>query len=166
MEWSQEQNKPMIGASGLNNGKIIIQNMSESHYYDEKELLFGKYAGKACTSLAWNPSNTNIIASAYNVADNHTLESVLLWDISDLEQPIITNERIKLNNPIGALTKRGKRTHCVTWHPEDPNLLFTGGSDFIRLWDIRDPDKDMPTYEMAGVKGISFDPFNPNVCLI
>jgi WD40 repeat protein len=154
------------GAITVYNGEVVITNYTSNR--GGKNIIFLQHGDKRINSLAFNPTNKNILVSGSSGRPGGT---VGIWDLSIEDD----------NKLIGALTTGlSDEVSAVAFDPLNKNKLACAVGKTIQIWDISnisktnkvrktwDPSKKVECLNSfsasnAPITSIAFSPFDQKI---
>lgn len=112
-------------------------------------------------AMSWSPLKEGYLLSG---SEDHT---VCLWDINQASSSSNASTTGSTINAKTIFTGHTDVVEDVDWHSKDPNLIASVGDDAsIRLWDIREANKEVAVVQKAhdgDINCVSFNPKNEHV---
>lgn len=110
------ESKHDVFLSAHSNGVFVITDFRAKN---NESIL--KKIDTRCIRAVFSPDETKIAVS-------HGGKSVSIFDIRNLEKPIVTNQ------------SHASLVHSISWSPRDPNLIATAGGQYdqsIKIWNTQ-----------------------------
>ncbi|CAK1551406.1 unnamed protein product [Leptosia nina] len=131
-----------ILALGYESGRVSLTSLKQA--YDPLGLVGREFVARyprACNSLAWNPTESNLLAVGM---DKHRADNcILLWDMNTCTSDEFPGESgtppsWERARPIGELAL-GETAHCLAWCGFSPRTLAVSMNlKHIKLFDLRE----------------------------
>ncbi|KAI6655506.1 WD repeat-containing protein mio [Oopsacas minuta] len=128
--WKPDKNYKYIFAVGFSNAKVILLNLSPDRKLDIPTYINDIFQGggfkRACTSMAWNPTQPNYLAIGYPKIHKPD-QSLRIWDITKL-----TTEG---NNSLYPVITTG-HLNALSWVADSAQHLVYSNLGGVGLYDF------------------------------
>ncbi|XP_077978834.1 GATOR2 complex protein MIOS-B-like [Glandiceps talaboti] len=167
--WYPKPEPENLLAVGLNHGRVVLTSFGQE---GDPQGLIGKVFvpkhGRTCTSLVWNPLNSNLLAAGFG-EKSRTDYSILIWDINtkptvDLSSTPERTRTMGYSESPSSVTKPlielglSETTTSIAWSYHDPNTFITGmNNKYLRVFDLRDPSRPTKVAITKAVYGLTAD---------
>ncbi|CAH0752477.1 unnamed protein product [Bemisia tabaci] len=158
-------------AIGQANGKVVLTSFGSS-VFDNMGLTgieIGPRHARQCNSVAWNPSDGHLLASAL---DKHRADhAVQVWDVQKypIQQRqfpthfVSSQPSAEYSRPVVEFGLADV-AHSLAWFKENPRILVVGvNNKQLRIVDIRDPTKSMSSSPTKAVFDLTVASYNDNM---
>ncbi|KAJ8938879.1 hypothetical protein NQ318_016083 [Aromia moschata] len=160
----------LLLAIGLSNGRVALSTFGPSEYdtrgFPGKELV--PRHGRQCNAVQYNPLDCHLIAAGLDKYRSDS--SVLIWDINKFSMSSDSNSsgRLAVNTmaPAVELVRpvaefgTSELTHSLTWFHGANRLLACGmNMKYIKIYDMRDPNKMINSTLTKGIFGVCVNPY-------
>ncbi|XP_059175424.1 GATOR complex protein MIOS-A-like isoform X2 [Physella acuta] len=162
--WCPRVESKNVFAVAQTNGRISMVSIGQQSNDDLVGKEFNIRYNRQCNYLAWNPSETHLLAQGLERSRNEPC--VLIWDVNS--SSIDLGERTRHSASEGPVTKpalelgSGESSSSFSWFTNDPKCFVVGmANKHLRVYDLRDTTRPHQDAQHICVSGICIDPMEP-----